>query len=52
MKTKLLQIVAYLVAVLAMPVALAQLPELDLPSTVSGSSTTARFSVEPRPTTD
>ena len=43
MKTKLLQIVAYLVAVLAMPVALAQLPELDLPSTVSGGSTTARF---------
>ena len=43
MKTKMLQIVAYLVAVLAMPVALAQLPELDLPSTVSGGSTTARF---------
>ena len=43
MKTKMLQIVAYLVAALAMPVALAQLPELDLPSTVSGGSTTARF---------
>ena len=43
MKTKMLQIVAYLVAVLDMPVALAQLPELDLPSTVSGGSTTARF---------
>ena len=43
MKGKLLTTVFNLAVFLAMPVALAQLPELDLPSTVSGGSTTARF---------
>ena len=43
MKGKLLTIFFNLAVFLAMPVALAQLPELDLPSTVSGGTTTARF---------
>ena len=43
MKGKLLTTVFNLAVFLAMPVALAQLPELNLPSTVSGGSTTARF---------
>ena len=43
MKGKLLTTFFNLAVFLAMPVALAQLPELDLPSTVSGGSTTARF---------
>ena len=43
MKGKLLTTFFNLAVFLAMPVALAQLPELDLPSTVSGGTTTARF---------
>lgn len=43
MKGKLLTTFFNLAVLLAMPVALAQLPELDLPSTVSGGTTTARF---------
>jgi len=43
MKEKLLTTFFNLAVFLAMPVALAQLPELDLPSTVSGGTTTARF---------
>ena len=43
MKEKLLSTFFNLAVFLAMPVALAQLPELDLPSTVSGGTTTARF---------
>ena len=43
MKGKLLTTFFNLAVSLAMPVALAQLPELDLPSTVSGGTTTARF---------